>query len=286
MDELNCHFVSRFLTKPWEFSQRQLWNYDFDRKQIEEKSSKSLFAEVGRNTAEIEKCLNELIETPISNAITTLVPSGAIDNVEIGEWRLFRALNLLLLLQWSRASEKESHRSKLGQALSWDETTLDELVLACQQTHIVVGLRGDPRAPLCYPSHGLFAVPIRQQSGSFTAIYAIPLTEYYAVARVPRNVNLDDVFQTITCQGGYLSNSSVGTTASKVIIHPSVIEAHGAATAVQMIEEARKGVLKMFSLCGEVNKLDREMYEIVFGSSGYELPNNALNTDAQGTRAG
>lgn len=280
MDELNCHFVSRFLTKPWEFGQRQVWYYDFDRKQIEKKSSKSLFARVGRNTAEIEKCLNELIETPISNAITTLVPSGAIDNVEIHEWRLFRALNLLLLLQWSRASEKESHRSKLGQALSWDETTLDQLVLACQQTHIVVGLRGDLGAPLCYPSHGLFALPIRQQSGSFTAIYAIPLTEYYAVARVPRDVNMDDVFQTTTCQGGYLSNSSVGTTASKVIIHPSVIEAHGAATAARMIEDARKGVLQTFSLCGEINKLDREMYEIAFGSSGYEPPNRTLEPTA------
>jgi len=278
--ELNCHFVSRFLTKPWEFGQRQLWYYDFDRKQIEQKSSKSLFAQVGRNTAEIETCLNELIETPISNAITTLVPSGAIDNVEIREWRLFRALNLLLLLQWSRASEKESHRSRLGQALSWDEATLDQLVLACQQTHIVVGLCGDPRAPLCYPSHGLFALPIRKQSGSYTAIYAIPLTEYYAVARVPRDVNMDDVFQTITCQGGYLSNSSVGTTASKVIIHPSVIGAHGAATAARMIEEAREGVLETVSLCREMNKLDQQMYEIWFGSAASEQPNRRLEPTA------
>lgn len=151
MDGLNCHFVSRFLTKPWEFGQRQLWYYDFDRKEIEKKSSKTLFAQVGRNTAEIEKRLNELIETPISSAITTLVPSGAIDNVEISEWRLFRALHLLLLLQCSRASEKDTHRSRLGQALSWDERTLDQLVLACQQTDIIVGLRGHPGAPLLLP---------------------------------------------------------------------------------------------------------------------------------------
>jgi hypothetical protein len=267
MHELNCHFVSRFLTKPWEFGQRQLWYYDFGRKQIEKKSSKSLFAKVGRNSAEIEDRLNELIETPISQAMTTLVPSGAIDNVEIGDWQLFRALNLLLLLQWSRASDKDPHRSRVGQALSWDETTLDQLVVACQQTHMIVGLRGDPRSPLCYPSHGLFALPIRQQSGSYTAIYAIPLTEYHAVARVPRDVHMDEVFQTITCQGGYLTISSVGTKASKVVIHPSVIEAYGAATVAGMVEDFRNGALKTFSLCGQINKLDREMYEIWFGSS-------------------
>lgn len=267
MNELNCHFVSRFLTRPWELDQRQLWYYDFDTKQIGRRSSRSLFAEVGRNTAEIEGSLNRSIETPISNAITTLVPSGAIDNVEIGDWRLFRALNLLLLLQWSRASEREPYRSRAGETLSWDETTLDQLVVACQQTHIIVGLCGDPRAPLCYPSHGLFAVPIRRRSGSYAAIFAIPLTEYHAVARVPREVDMNDVFQTTTRQGGYLSNCSVGTTASKVVIHPSVIDAHGAATAARMIEEAREGVLETFSLCREINRIDLEMCEIWFGNS-------------------
>lgn len=265
MDELNCHFVSRFLTKPWEFGQRQLWYYDFESKQIRKKSSKKLFAQVGRNTAETEKRLNELIETPISNAITTLVPREAIDNVEIREWRLFRALVLLLLLQCSRVSEKGSRHSQLGEMLSWDETTLDQLVLACQQTDMIVGLGGHPEAPFCYPSHGLFALPIRQPSGSFSTIYAIPLTEYFAVARVPRDVNMNDIFQKTTCQGGYLSNSSVGTTASKVIIHPSAIEAYGVATTARMIEDARNGALEMFSYCGEINKIDREMNEIFLG---------------------
>ena len=266
MNELNCHFVSRFLTKPWEFGNRQLWYYDFDRKRIEKQSSKTLFAEVGRNTAEIEHRLNEFIETPISNAITTLVPNGAIDNVEIREWRLFRALNLLLLLQWSRASGKESHRSMLGQTLSWDEAALDQLVRARQQTHMILGLRGHPQAPLCYPSHGFFGIPVRRQSGSFATIYAIPLTEHFAVASAPRDVRTDDIFQTITCgTGGLFSNSSVGIMPSRVIIHPSVMQAHGVARAGQITEEARKEVRELFSLCGEINELDRKMSAIALG---------------------
>jgi hypothetical protein len=64
------------------------------------------------------------------------------------------------------------------------------------------------------------------------------------------------------------------------------MEAHGAAKAARMIENARKEVLTLFSLCGEINKLDQEMDEIVLGSLGYEPPNNVLNTDAQRTRAG
>lgn len=252
------------MTKRWEFGQGQLWYYDFDSKKIGEKSSKSLFAEVGRNTPEIEKRLNEVIETPISNAIETLVPSGDTNCFEIGEWRVFRALNLLLWLQWSRGSEDGLHRSSLGEALSWDETTLDQFVMACQETHVVVGLPGDPRAPLCYPSDGLFAMPARRQSGLNSAVYAIPLTEHYAVAMVPRDVDMGVV--QATCQGGYLANSSIGTRASRVIIHPSVIEAYDATTVARMIEEARRGVLESFSPCREANRIDREMDEIWFGS--------------------
>lgn len=263
MHELNCHFVSRFLTKPWEFGNRQLWYYDFGQKQIRKKPSRTLFAMGGRNNPEIEKRLNDLIERPIANAITTLVPSGAIDNVEIPQWPLFRALNLLLLLQYSRVSEKDSHRSTLGQLLFWDEAKLDQLVHACQQTHTIAGLRGHPQAPLCYPSQGFFGIPIRRLSGSFVTIYAIPLTESFVLARVPRDLRVDEILQTITCgTGGFLSNSSVGIRAPRVVIHPSVLQAHGTTRAAQFIEEARKVVRGLFSLCGKINRLDQEITEV------------------------
>lgn len=262
MPDLNCHFVSRFLTKPWEFGNRQLWYYDFERKQIGKKSSRRLSAQVGSNSPEIEKRLNDLIESPIANAITKLVPSGTIDNVEIREWPLFRALHLLLLLQYTRVSHKHSHRSALAQALFWDETRLDQLVLACQETDTIAGLRANPHAPLCYSSQGFFGIPIRRRSGSFVTIYAIPLTEGFVLARVPRDLGIDDILETITCgTAGFLSNSSVGIKAPRVVIHPSVMQAYGAAAAAQMMEDARKVVRKMFRLCGKWNTLDREITE-------------------------
>lgn len=258
--ELNCHYVSRFLTKPWQFGQAMLWYYDFDSKRIRKKSSQSLFAEVSRNTPEMETRLNKLIETPISNAIQTLVPSGDMKGIEIGEWGLFRALNLLLWLQWSRGSEDGLHRFSLEEVLSWDETTLDQFVMACQETHRIVGVRGDPRAPLCYPSDGLFAVPARKQCGLYEGAYAIPLTEQYAVAMVPCDVDMAEF--RATYQGGYLAMSSVGSTASRVVIHPSVIEACDAPTVARMIEDARKEVREGFSLRRKSNELVREMYEM------------------------
>jgi hypothetical protein len=43
------------------------------------------------------------------------------------------------------------------------------------------------------------------------------------------------------------------------------MQAHGAAQSAQMIEVARKEVREMFSLCAEINELDRKMNAIALG---------------------
>jgi hypothetical protein len=57
----NCHFISRFLTAPWEFDdqrgQRQLHYYDFDTDNFEQYSSKNLFAERDLNSPRVETWL-------------------------------------------------------------------------------------------------------------------------------------------------------------------------------------------------------------------------------------
>ena len=53
----NCHFVSRFLTKPWELRDRRLHYYDFDRDVFDESPSKTLFAEEEINTQPVEDWL-------------------------------------------------------------------------------------------------------------------------------------------------------------------------------------------------------------------------------------
>lgn len=55
----NCHYISRFLTKPWEFGERQLRYYDFDEDKFDTKSSRSLFAEDGLNAQQVESWLSD-----------------------------------------------------------------------------------------------------------------------------------------------------------------------------------------------------------------------------------
>ena len=94
MPDLNSHFVSRFLTKPWEFGQRRLWYYDFDRQDIFHCSSKRLFARRGSSSPEMERRLNELVESPLSGFIQTLTVKSPPGAAEIYDWPLVRALNV------------------------------------------------------------------------------------------------------------------------------------------------------------------------------------------------
>lgn len=64
----NCHYISRFLTRPWEDDQRQLHFYDFDTGTFGVKSSKNLFAESQLNSPTVETWLRDVLETPLGKA--------------------------------------------------------------------------------------------------------------------------------------------------------------------------------------------------------------------------
>lgn len=98
MADLNCHLVSRFLTRPWEHGQRNLSYFDFRDGRVRTGSSKTLFAEVGANTQDVEARLNAIIETPNAAAMTRLADIAPGDAQQALEWPLFRALSLLRTL--------------------------------------------------------------------------------------------------------------------------------------------------------------------------------------------
>jgi hypothetical protein len=114
---LNCHFVSRFLTTPWEYGKRQLSYFDFDDGKVRSVSSRTLFAETGANTREVEARLNRIVETPISSAMARLTDMRG-ESEELLEWPLFRAISLLLMLQPLRSSGRSDHAGRLEETLT------------------------------------------------------------------------------------------------------------------------------------------------------------------------
>jgi hypothetical protein len=136
MNGLNCHFVSRFLTRPWEHGQRELSYYDFDRNELRSASSRSLFAISGAHPPAVEKRLNQVVEIPIANAMARLVDT----NDELLEWPLFRAVSLLLMLQPLRSSLRPVDNERLAETVTRPAAELDEFARAAAASYLTLVL--------------------------------------------------------------------------------------------------------------------------------------------------
>lgn len=236
----NSHFVSRFLTKRWEFGQRRLWYYDFDRKWIAHESSEKLFARRRGSSRQMEQRLNGLVETPLSKAINSLTGDSRLGKNEVQDWLVVRALCVIFLLQAIRPSDQEPHRLELEKILRADDKTIDQLAATFYNTYAMVQLQAHPHAPLFYPSNGVFIVPVDVQRPSLHFILAIPLTPRDLVVSIPRDIDIPHALETLTAgKGGYLTNTSVGTAARRVVIHPDIVENYDQTEMAAAIEQNR-----------------------------------------------
>lgn len=183
---LNSHFVSRFLTTPWEFGQRRLWYYDFDTDRFAHRSSQSLFAAVGLNSLEVERRLDRLVETPISNARADLLrPGGGEAAVDL-EWPLFRALALLLLLQPFRVADAAPGPTTLEEVVSRPDAEIDAIATAISARYQLSRFTVAPEFPLLYPSAGYFPLIGRRREGGCATALAIPLSPSHVVVGLIR----------------------------------------------------------------------------------------------------
>ena len=252
MAGLNCHFVSRFLTTPWEHGQRQLWHYDFTTDEVRSSSSRSLFAVGDANTLKVEARLNQVIETPISTAMARLVQSSD----ELIEWPVFRAVSLLLMLQPLRSSTRPEHAERLEETVLRTDAELDEVARAAQASYQIgrVTVRCD--APLLYPAAGFFPLVGKKDDGTWGMAIALPVSGRHVFIAVPRTMDWTSATAIWSAQGaGFVANMSVGTS-RLVVIPPFAMDDPQRAGA--KIRQLRNSADELTALCREHNEaLDR-----------------------------
>lgn len=260
--DINCHFVSRFLTAPWEFGQRRLWFYDFETGQIGAQSSRSLFATAGRNSEEVEERLNRLIETPIAQARRTLWGAG--DDVSPAlEWPLFRALALLLLLQPFRATDAPEGPQTLDEVLGRPEDYIDGLARAVGSRYRLMRITVSPHSPLYYPSDGWFPLTATPIGNGCAFGIAIPLNAVHAFVGVRSDVQPQQTEIWSLNGAGLVSNYSVGYRSRRVVIHPAAVDGLTQSQLIDAIRAAREGVARSIALCHDLTAVIRRMEAIL-----------------------
>lgn len=262
MPGLNSHFVSRFLTEPWEHGDRRLWYYDFDRNEVRQSSSRSLFAAEGTNTPDVEARLNQVIETPVAQAITRLVGVAAQEEQGL-EWPLFRAVSLLLSLQPFRAVPTPERAQRLEEFVMLTDAELDELAGAVNASYQLgrITVRGD--APLLYPASGFFPLPAKAKDDTYKAAIALPVGGRHVFVACPRTIDWRSEAAHWTANGsGFVANMSVGTS-SKVVIPPFAMADPKPVSG--KMHALRDQAVELITLCAEHNEA-LERLNAAFGS--------------------
>jgi hypothetical protein len=231
----NDHYITRFLTDPWEFGERRLHYFDFETGEFDDDPSKNLYARDDLNSSAVEKWLNKVIETPLSNARPRL---QAADPSALDDPRFFRAAVLMLMLQGLRTgtaveeagsdSERLSTRTLEGlAAMSLHE--IDQLVAAIGQSHslylVFSPTRDGKWTPLSVPSTGIFPVtfPDRVCLSGWATGLTLALDPRCALLAAPAG---DQSQLDLKVAAETLPWRSVGTTDStRVVLHPALVDA-------------------------------------------------------------
>ena len=262
--DINSHFVSRFLTEPWEYGQRMLWYYDFDEDQVCSQSSRSLFATVGANSPETEGRLNRLVESPIATARQQLWASGGEVSQKL-EWPLFRALALLVLLQPFRASESAEGPQTLEATLARPESEIDGLAHAIASRYRLMRVTVHPQAPLFYPGDGWFPLLAEPMGRACEFGIAIPLSSRHAFIGVRASVDPAQTEIWTANGAGLVSNYSVGHRSRRVVIHPAAVDSLPNGQLVETIRATRASIAHAVELCRELSQVVRRMDAIFPG---------------------
>jgi hypothetical protein len=261
---INCHFVSRFFTKPWEMDQRRLWCFDFEKNQLQTRSSESLFARVGLNTKEMEERLDRLIETPLSNARQWLLDNRGGGRVEIRDWRVHRALLLLIPAQTARMVDASGRDTgTLEGLLSRPDEELDQMAYIWTKLFSLTGHVVPPGQRLCYPSVGYFAFPTPDVRVGLNVGFAVPMNERSVIAVVPPTTDNDLLVKRIS-EHAYLPIFSVGPdkASPQVVLHPDLKGQLNDPELIAELRRQRQVCNQMFELIGEVHKKLREADQI------------------------
>ncbi len=222
----HCHYISRFMTKPWEAEQRRLRYFDFTTDSFESSPSSRLFAEDRINSQRVEDWLNRYIETPLAAVRPRLVQG---DPKALDDTRFFRAAVLMVLLQGTRgmSTDDEDARQDLEQAAARDESYVDGLVRAFTERRdlalIVTVGPGQKLAPLFFPSTGLFPLFYRDTSclSGLAIGFGLPLDLHCALAVMPENRRQTADRSRLPSS---IANLSVGLrAATRVVIPPDAL---------------------------------------------------------------
>lgn len=240
---MNCHYVSRFLTKPWETQGRQLTYFDFSTGKIDSCSSEYLFSRENSNTADQENFLNRFIETPLGEI--QKIADGDLKNLK---WRVFRAMYLLFMYQAPRyfGSQGVEFADFYEFLFSVSEASLDGYISEVAKDFSIMKWTIPSREEIFFPELGVFPIPVKTIHPSIIDFaLCIPVTTKTILALTPNSADKTHIENIINSEQVMMSFSiGIVDFTDKVVIPPNFIAVFPESDLIQ-------GILKSREKCSE-----------------------------------
>lgn len=262
---MNCHFVTKWLTKEWEYRPGSLWYYDFLDKTIKRQFTEKLFAKEKTNSEEIETLLNRYIETPLKG-FKASITSGI---SKVTDWKVYRALFLYFLAQaqrYAKAQLDDNSQTQtlhpLDDLLKKDEKYLDQIIQVDMAEYSIVSVNMPPGKILFFPETGFYQMPLTDPGciTKFTMAYVVPVTPFTALAKVSKTIN----FEKTKVERDNFSTFSVGINdyMKRVLIPKSVKEQYKHSEIRDMMETDRKTAIDVITGVIQIRELVVKMYSM------------------------
>lgn len=258
---MNCHFVTQWLTKDWEYLPGSFYYYDFEEKKVKRQFAKYLFAEEDTNTKEIEDLISKYVEQPLK---ALKLPLETQSEIKVDKWEHYRATFLYFMIQVARYAKVRAPPKDgvdLDEMLLKGEEFLDQLVGVSMQKNQIVALTMPPGQILFYPEVGFFQFPVKDPGciTDFTFGYAVPITPFVALAKISKTADMKHLHD----NRGQLSSFSIGLSGQKghVVIPKIIREQKNDLEISKMLESQRQAAIAIVAGTHEIRDLVVQMYE-------------------------
>jgi hypothetical protein len=209
----NDHYISRFLTTPWEHGERQLTTFDHATGEFDTEPSRRLFAQRDLTTRRVELWLNRHVETPASRYVARLRNVGPIPSPNETE---ARALALLFFLNGARIAESRDVQMpiSLDEAVETDGL-LDFVAAKLQDSFQLQCVRLPPGHELFFTEVGFFAYPMPE-----VPIVALPLNVRHALLGYEGPLKSEGLAQYVQHVLLVGCSAGIGSRVQKVVLPP------------------------------------------------------------------
>src|SRR5258708_5495148 len=219
----NDHYISRFLTKPWEIGHRRLHYYDFASAKFGDSSSESLFAAADLHTETTGKHLDRYVESPVSDyRARVLRASTGPALADTNDWRVYRGLVGLVWLQVQRLLDAKALpvEMNLDQLLTQAEAVFDAMPQLATRHHALIGVTVPSTENLFFTESVYFPIPLV----GAPPILGVPLSPRHFVALAPTDYDKSQLRYWLNTPAAITAFSvGVGENAHRIVIPPDVL---------------------------------------------------------------